>query len=265
MEASTVRKLIHLSFIVALSLPFIFPINIPISVNKSTQDAYNTVQSIPEGSIALINFDFSTQSAPEVYPQALAFLKHAIRRHFKFVITTFESPDAVLYAKQALTSVDLTGYEYGKDYVHLGYFPGKETSISAFGRDVHGLVKTDADGSSIEDMPLMQQIQSAKDISIWLLGSYNSQPFITQIYAPYNAIMISASDGASYQTLYTYYQSKQLKGLLNGARGGAEYEGLLGYAGQAKAIMNVQNFSHVFFIGAIVIGNIIYFRRGKKQ
>jgi len=263
-EADTTRKLIHLSFIIILSLPLIFPINIPIPLNQSTKDAYTTVESTPEGSIAVINMDFSTQSAPECYPQALAFLKHAIRRHFKFVITTFESPDAVIYAKKALAEVDLNGYEYGKDYVHLGYFPGKETSIAAFGQNVHGLVKTDADGRSIEEMPLMQQIHSAKDISIWLLGSYNSIPFITQIYAPYNAIMISASDGSSYQTLYTYYQSKQLKGLLNGARGGAEYEDLLGYAGQAKAIMNIQNFSHIFFIGAIFIGNLLYFRRKKN-
>lgn len=265
-SASAQRKLIHLLLFVLLSLPFLVAIPLPIPVNKPTRDAYETVQSVPEGSIALVNFDFSTQSAPELYPQAYALLRHAIKKHFKFVIISFYSPDAVLYARNALTEVDLTGYKYGTDYVHLGYFPGGESTIAAFGRDTLALVRADAEGRSVDNMPLMQKTRNAKDFAIWLIGNYDPLPFVKQINAAYGSTLVVGCDSISYPRLLPYYQSGQFKGLLNGVRGGAEYEILLGYAGQATSIMNVQSFSHMFIIFAIAAGNVAYYvSRGAKK
>ena len=258
------KRLVHLFLFLATSAPFIFPIALPISVNQPTLDAYDAIEAMPEGSIAFLDWDFSTQSAPEVYPQALAFLKHAIRKELKFVIATFISPDSVLYAKQALASVDLSGYTYGEDYVHLGFFPGGDTSLASFARDVKGLVSEDAEGRPTADMPLMQQLNDANDFDIWLIGSYSPLPFVEQINAPYGSTLVVGCDSISYPGMITYYQSGQFQGLLNGVRGGAEYEKLLGYAGQANSIMNIQSFSHVYVIGLIIIGNALSLMRRKE-
>jgi hypothetical protein len=259
------RKLIFLGLLIAVSIPFLVSLPLPITVSSPTKNGFDTVQNMPDGSICFIDFDFSTQSAPECYPQALAFLKQAISKHFKFVIGTFISADAVLYAKQALAEVNLSGYTYGVDYVRLGFLPGGETSLASFGRDIHGLVRVDADGKSIDDLPLMQQLKTAKDFDIWLVGSYSPLPFVTQINAPYGSLMVLGCDSVSYPLMYPYYQSGQVKGLLNGVRGGAEYELLLGYAGQATSIMSVQSFAHVYIIGAMIVGNVIFLtRRGRK-
>ena len=232
-----------------------------ITIDKSTTDAYDAVQSTPDGSLAFINFDFSTQTAPEMYPVAFAFLKHAVQKNFKFVVATFTSPDAVLYAKQALTSVDLSKYKYGADYVNLGYFPGGDTSLAAFGRDTQRLVKVDVDGKPTDKMPLMQKIRNAKDFDIWLIGNFDPTPFIRQINAPYGSKLVASSTAVGYPNYFPYYRSGQFKGLLNGVRGGAEYEKLLGYYGQANILLNILAIYQVAIVALIIAANIVFFGR----
>ena len=68
--------------------------------------------------------------------------------------------------------------------------------------------------------------------------------------------------------LYSFYQSGQLKGLLAGLVGAAEYEILLNRPGKANAGMTIQSFVHLAVILLILAGNIAFFmqkQRGRKE
>jgi len=254
-------RILYLIFFAVLSVPFVIPVNIPLEVTQPTIDAYKTIESMPDGSIAFIAWDFGVMSFPELYPQALAITRHAIQKDFKFVIATFWSADGAIYARKALSEdLDLTGYEYGVDYVHLGFYPGGATPLTAFAQDIHSLVKVDIDGRPIDDMPLMQQLHDANDFDIWLVGHYSPQMWPGLIQAPYDATMVCTTDSGGFIGLLPFYLSGQIKGLLNGCRGAAEYETLLGYSGQGQIVTGVQSFSHVYLIVAIITCNIFYWR-----
>jgi hypothetical protein len=61
-----------------------------------------------------------------------------------------------------------------------------------------------------------------------------------------------------------FVQAGQVKGLLQGLRGAAEYELLSGSAGIAAAGMDAQSLGHLLIIGSILVGNVAYFM-SKKQ
>ena len=250
-----------------MSIALLVPVSLPIAVTKPVQDLYDTIESIPNGSVVFIDSEVGTLTIPEVYPQLISFIKQSIKKNFKFVIGSFIGVECAIITRQALNDLsgELSGYKYGVDYVALGYFPGGQASIAAFGKDIHSLVKTDIDGTPIENLPLMKDLHEAKDFALFMLATSEPLYFIRQIYAPYGGILVSGCDSVGFAASYAYYSSGQLKGLLNGSRGAAEYERLLGYAGKATSLLNIQSFSHLFILGLLITGNIVFWSGKVKK
>ena len=59
--------------------------------------------------------------------------------------------------------------------------------------------------------------------------------------------------------LYPFHQSGQVEGFLGGLVGAADYEYLTESPGEAMAGMNVQSLGHLFILGLVLLGNIVYF------
>ena len=57
----------------------------------------------------------------------------------------------------------------------------------------------------------------------------------------------------------------QLVGLMGGMSGAAELEKLTDLKGKATLFMLSQSFAHVIVIAFIIIGNVAYFRGGRKS
>jgi len=64
---------------------------------------------------------------------------------------------------------------------------------------------------------------------------------------------------------YPYLNSGQLKGLVAGLKGAAEYETLLGKPAIATRGMPAQSAVHILIIVLIVIGNILYLVEKRKR
>ncbi len=69
------------------------------------------------------------------------------------------------------------------------------------------------------------------------------------------------------QDYYPYLQSRQLIGLLNGMKGAAEYEKLVGAPGDGMRGMAAQSGGQFLIIGLVIFGNIIFIitRRKSRQ
>ena len=68
--------------------------------------------------------------------------------------------------------------------------------------------------------------------------------------------------------LYPFLQSGQMKGLLGGLAGAAEYEALVGAPGLGTTGMQPQSVTHLIIILFILVGNTVYFitrRRGNPS
>ena len=57
----------------------------------------------------------------------------------------------------------------------------------------------------------------------------------------------------------------QLKGMLAGLAGAANYEKLMGYSGPASEKMPSQSWAHLLIVILIIIGNITYFILDKEK
>jgi hypothetical protein len=159
-----------------------------------------------------------------------------------------------------------TGLKYGEDIVNLGYLPGLETGVAALARDFQKTFTKDFTGKAITDIPMLRDVKDAKAFKLVSVSVSNSGlEWIKQVQGPFGTSVIFLS-GTMLVPQYTpYLQSGQLKGMLKGVSGAAEYESLLKKPGEATAAMEVQSLSHVVIIAFIVMGNIAYLVNRKED
>ena len=78
------------------------------------------------------------------------------------------------------------------------------------------------------------------------------------------ALMVGGRVGAGITAvmatdLYPYLQTKQIVGLVNGLKGAAEYEHLIGHHEMGVRGMAAQSIAHLWIILLVIVGNIAYF------
>ena len=69
-------------------LPLLFPVGLPIKISSEVRGVYDYIESLPEGSVFLLSLDFDPASKPELYPQAVAILRHAFKKNLRVVAMT---------------------------------------------------------------------------------------------------------------------------------------------------------------------------------
>ncbi|MGB2697598.1 MAG: hypothetical protein WBD28_07045, partial [Candidatus Zixiibacteriota bacterium] len=98
-------------------------------------------------------------------------------------------------------------------------------------------------------------------------GLPGTKEWILQVVTRFHIPLVSGCTAVVAPEFYPYLQSGQLKGLLGGMKGAAEYEKLVGKIGLGRRGMDSQSVSHIVVFLFILIGNIAYFatRKGKKK
>lgn len=259
-------RLFYVILVFCILIPLLKPMGLPLNITKPVRDAWNFMESLPKGSIVVYSIDVSPSNEAENWPETVAFLHHSVLKGHRIVLATF-IPEGVMYSERAVKEItDPAGYVYGKDVVVLPYRAGLETAVAAFSEDFRGTYRADYYGKSAESLPLMQDIKSMKDVAlvnIFTAGD-NGLYFLRQVEAKYKTPTIVGIVAVGI-TLYGPYQaSGQLKGLLLGQAGAAEYELLCNRPGKGVAAMDAQSIGHVYLILLIVISNILYFS-AKRQ
>jgi hypothetical protein len=259
-------RIIHAVLVLVILFPLLRPLGLPLTITKPVKDAYDLVESLPKGAIVLHANDVSPSNEAENWCQLLAMVKHNVRKGHRIVLvsTVAEGP---MYSDRIRKEVaEPAGYVYGKDIVVLPYRAGQETAVTALAEDIHGTYKSDYYGTATSQLPLMQEIKSVKDFAMvgcWTSGDLGLW-YIRQVEAKYKIPTVTGIVAVGL-TLYGPYQaSGQLKGLLLGQAGAAEYETLIKSPGKGLAAMDAQSMGHVYLIVLIVVSNIFYFQ-AKRQ
>jgi hypothetical protein len=254
-------RIFYAILIVLMIYPMLRPLGIPIPVDITTQDFYDTVDSLAPGSVVLISAGIGPTSYPELGHGLKAFMEQAWRADIKVVAWCQAAASAPMWDKLMSIIKIPSGKEYGVDWVFLGFIPGAETAIAGLAQDIWGTVPSDAYGTPLDELPMMENIRNAEDISMYYdvtMGTDTLEAAIRQFNSPHGTpILLNTATGMIPATM-PYYPN-QVVGVLYGIRGGGEYEILVQKPWQGVAKTDVLSTVNLFVVLIIILGNISYF------
>jgi len=256
------RRIIFLMIGLCTLLPLLYPVGLPIRISSEVRGVYDHIESLPERSVFLLSIDFDPASKPELYPQAIALLRHAFRKHLRVVTMTLWVSGTGM-ADQLVTQVAKEmGKEYGTDYAFLGWSPGGQAVIINMGQDLYSAFPSDYSGKSTKDLPVLEGVRSLKDVG-YMVSLGAGRPGVEEWYVfgkdKYKFELGGGCTGVMAPGLYPLLRSGQINGLIGGLRGAAEYESLIGQKGKAVAGMDAQSATHLAIIALVIMCNLFYF------
>ena len=265
------RRWIFVVIGLAVLLPLFFPLGLPIRATNATQLVYDAVDDLEPNSKVLVSFEYGPSTKPEIHPMAIAILRHLFTNNQKVYVTCLW-PDGQFMAEDALTEIaeQEFGLTYGEDYVLLGFRPGNEAVVKGIVSNLRKLYTTDARGTLVDQIPMMANVNKVKDFDFIFSASAGYPGTIEWVqYAadPTGVPMSTGTTSIQVNDVMPYVQSGQVKGILAGMPGAAEYEALIGSPGIGTSGMDAQSIAHLVIVLFIVFGNITYFietRRAKK-
>ncbi len=256
------RRIIFLLIGVFTLLPLLYPVGLAIRVSPEVKAVYDHIESLPEGSVFMLSMDFDPASKPELYPQAVAILRHAFEKNLRVIGMTLWLPGTGM-ADQVISQVAReTGKENGKDYVFLGWSPGVGSLIITMGQDLYKAFPTDYYNQPTNDLAVLHDVRNLRDVS-YVVSLAAGNPGIETWYVfgkdKYQFELGGGCTGVIAPGLYPLLRSGQINGLIGGLRGAAEYEVLVGHRGRAVAGMDAQSATHFAIIGLVLLCNVFYF------
>lgn len=295
------RRWIFLLIALAVIIPLTAQVAVRSPATPEVKAIFDRVEGngpdgLEPGSRVLLALDFDPPSEPELLPMAMSYTRHlALRGHRIYFMTLWpvgqqEVERIILHVLNA----EFPDYEYGVNYVSLGYKTGSQGVIQGVLTDFRRQYPTDAHGTSVDEIPMFDGIQTLADMDLILNVSagYPGLKEWVQFGGDQSGVPVAGGVTAvSAPLLYPYYPN-QLIGLMGGMQAASEYETLLQdqyperYAatacselaanGQAPDTpcrsadypavdfpamkrMGPQTFAHLVIILFILVGNIAYF------
>ena len=264
------RRYIFLFIGMAAIVPLIFPLGLPLGVTPSSENLFNAVDSLREGSVVILTFDYYPSTLPETQPMSYAALRHLFRKNIR-VITLTVIPLGALSVMEGVVNDVAREYdkEYGVDYVNLGYKYGYVAVMLGMGRRISDIFPRDNYNTKLEDIPLMQEVKNYDDVDFLFVVADNATVdyWVSLVNAQFGLPMGAGVTAVMAPKSYSFLQTGQMVGLLGGMKGAAEYEKLSQNPGSATRGMDPQSIIHLVIIIFIVLGNVGYFvgKRSKIQ
>jgi hypothetical protein len=264
------RRIIFILIFIALSIPMFIHIEMKIPVSPEVEMLVDTMNKLPEGAKVMVSLDYDPSSEPELQPMAETFFEYALRRNLKLIVFGLW-PQGAIQAERARVVAEETEnkqFEYGVNYINLGYQSGNELVIQRMGSSIPAMFPRDYFGRPIDEFPIMQGIRNFSNIDYVfnLSAGYPGTVEWVLFAADRFGVTVGAGNTAVQAPQVYPYLGKQLKGLAGGMKGGAEFEILTGLPGRAVKYMVGQTFAHAIIVLFIIIANVAYFAsRGSRK
>jgi len=232
------------------------------SVNKETQQVYDYIDELPEGSAIFFDFAFDPTTQAELMPMAEATIKHSIRKKHK-VFLYHTSITAIALSQNLMEKIksepDYSHIVDGVDYISLGYLPiGVDMMLFS--------MQTDFKNTFKKEGKIFEGVKTLKDVKfiVCFSGSAAGETYC-YYQRRFGYVTTSGVTAVMGPAFVPFVQTGQATGYLNGLRGAAEYEKLVGYRGSATAGMTSLTLSHLVILGFIILGNIIFIYERKQR
>lgn len=264
------KRIFYVLMALAIAIPTISPLGIPVPVTSAVQKTYDFIQGLPDGGKVLIGFDYEPGDEIELSPQAVALFHMFAAKKMK-VVAIASFPSAPGFAEDTMTTFQQYGYKYGEDYVDLGYYAGAEATLAAFGNNPLSIFPKDFRGNDTSTMPLTKDLKSMKDFDLAVTlgdgptGGCNTDMWVRQSAMAHGTNLLMGVTGVLAAPNQTYIQSGQCKGLLAGLRAAAELEKLTGKPGPGTVGMDAQSIAHLLIVLFVILGNLGMFLSKKSR
>jgi len=264
------RRWIFLLLFMAVTIPLIFIIGLPIETTENVRMVHDLIEQTPKGSKVIISFDYDPASKPELHPMGKALMEHCFDRDIKVIVTALW-PMGVQMAEDIYSKIkdNYPDKKYGVDYVNMGYKAGGIVTIQAMGKNFRDIFPQDMNGTSIDELPILDGINNFDNLGfVFALsaGDPGIKQWVQVAHDTYGRPVSGGVTGVSAPAVIPYVnQQQQLIGLLAGLKGAAEYELLTETPGTATSGMDAQSVAHLIIIIFIVAGNINYWRNKKAE
>ena len=256
------RRLIFLALTLLLEFPIIRPLGLP-NVNLGTEviSLYNKIESLPPRTFILISLDYDPATRPELHPQAVAILRHAMRKDLRVGMLTLNAGATGLIEElgERIPRDIAPGKVYGKDYVILPYQPNPVAVLTQLGMDLHQMYDKDRNGAPIKDMEVFKGIKSVRDmgLGICITGTALLDYWIAYTGDKFKFPMAGGVTAVSQAGYGPYLQTGQLKGLVGGMKGAADYETLIGVKEKGTSGIDALSLAHLMVVTLIVLANLM--------
>ncbi len=265
------RRWVFLAMAIAVAAPLFFKLGLAPKTTPPIKAFYDYIEKLPPGSRVLCSFDYDPGSKAELNPMCVAILRHLMERgHRPVIMTLWATAPALIERNMNQVCRDEFGKQYGVDYVYLGLKEGREAVMVAMGKSIRATFPNDFYGTPVEQIPLLNGVENYASFALLVnvsAGYPGTKEYVQYVTSRFAIPMLSGSSAVSVPEYSAYFQSGQLKGLLTGITGAAEYETLINKPGLALTSMDGQTMGHFVIIFFILFGNLLFFinRRGKLR
>jgi len=253
------RRIIYTLVALAVAIPLLFPMGLPIKVTPEVQSVYDMIENLPEGSNILMSADFDPASMPELYPMMKSVMRHIVRKHHKLAITVLW-PNGPNLVAQCIEELKLEYPEWANtvDYVFLGYQVGGAIVIISVGNSFSETFPKDYYGASTAGMPIIKEFNrlGQADYMVMFEAGNSGDWWIVYGTEVHDVPVGGGVTAVVAPMYYPYLQAKQLNGIIGGLKGAAEYEKLTDVPALATSAMDSQSMVHALIFVAIVLANI---------
>jgi hypothetical protein len=265
LKESHLRIVSYILVFIIIGIPTIIPLRLPLTIGKETRDTYNEIEKLKEGDIIYISVDTLVSSITETQPGTIAIIQSLFLKGVKIVFFCITIDGMVCYENYIMPYVNKGDTTYGVDYVNLGFFAGTESALAALATNIKSLTAIDYYGNNLGGLPLMEKVNGAKDIKIFIgITGGSTDLYIRQYWAAYHLPIIVVMTATNAVSMYSYYTAGQID-ILMGSRGAAEYELLVGRPGLAIIATDALSAGHLLVIIGIISGNIYYLYQKKNK
>lgn len=262
------RRIIASIALALLVYPLLFPIGLPLAINNYTRITYDVIDDLPEGSVVVFESSFDTGYYGSIGPALTATLQHAMLKHHKIVVYALhiEGPIVFWTAFNDIPKSVRDTYEYGEDYVFLGFMTGGETAQIKAAEDLRNLYSYDYYGTPLDDIPMLENVNSAEDydvvISAYRGGEYGGHTMRIWGETFPEIPLILLNQGVTVPV--NLFDSGLINGYVRGTRGAGEYEMLLRRPAAGVSMLDAMSLFFSWLMIAVVIGNIGFYIRKQE-
>ena len=284
------RRFIFLLIGLSVLIPLIKPgwVNIPIKTTSNSEIVFKELNNLNEGDKVLVSFEYGASTKPEIHPMSVAVLQHLFSKGVK-VYTVPLWPEGLMMAKYALEEVvksDLFNIQEHTDYVSLPYKAGGEIIIRGIATDIRSIFTQDVNNILLKDIPMMDGVNKVADFDFVFdlsAGVPGNAEWVQFACDEHNVPLSSGCTSIMVTDAIPYVESGQIKGILAGMPGAAEYEQMVFkylsnlkdskilnknaeiIPGKATSRMSAQSIAHVLMVIFIILGNISYYLARRRN
>jgi len=253
-----------LLILAAMSYVTANPIGLPIPITEYTKSSYAVIEQLQPGDIVIVDTCWGPGGEPYFETGFIAIFKHIISKEAKVVAMSTTADGTMMFEKMLLKVEPEKnyGYEYGIDYVHLGYIPGFEPTYASLLEDATNVVSVDSRGTPLTELEIMDDLGSPTYQKIDLIMAISGdgsiiEGWIRQGSVRYGITGISYCYEVIFPQIVPFYPVSTA-GIINGGTGAAEYEVLSGYPGDAAKLSDLQSAANTVILIFLLLGVVGY-------